>query len=267
MVSYKLQANSYFGQLFKFCVFILKFACPELVEGHFAICTLHFDLEGFSCGDTMEQGQVDQVKTNDLSKKIQRLLDQESLVGAVIILRMLQPDDAKKVLEQLSPADRERIYDASFAWEDKTVVERSNVVSLEQTNQNQEEQEEEAKQVLPFFPDQIISLLATAGLITSLILILTIFSPARLGVKADVLNTAMNVKPEWYFLFLYSLFSLVPSILGVVAPLVALVLLALLPFLDKNIEVRAEKRKFAIVACLVLVAVLIILSVLGAYYI
>ena len=46
---------------------------------------------------------------------------------------------------------------------------------------------------------------------------------------ADVRNTSPGVKPQWYFLFLYSLFAIVPSVLGVVAPIVGIVALALLP--------------------------------------
>ncbi len=212
----------------------------------------------------MKPDQADQARIDGLSEKIQRLLNQGSLVGAVIVLRSLQSDVAYRVLEQLSPTDRERIYDASFAWEDENVVQVSNVVQLEQVSQTRDE---EARKPLPFFPDQIISVLTTAALLTSLILILTIFSPAKLGVKADVLNTSPGVKPEWYFLFLYSFFGIVPSVLGVVAPLVGIVALALLPFLDKNPEVRANKRKFAIVTCFALITALIILSILGAYYI
>jgi hypothetical protein len=218
----------------------------------------------------MSDGQVGNKATlNNLSRKIQNLIDQESLVGAIIVLRSLQPELAKKVLSELAPKDRERIYDASFADKNGHITDSPAAPQPEKPREAQEHEEkpQEAARMLPFFPDQLISVLATAGLTTSLILILTIFSPAQLGVKADVLNTSMNVKPEWYFLFLYSLFGLVPSILGVVAPVVGMALLALLPFLDKNPGQEPRKRKFAILACSTLMAVLILLTLLGAYYI
>ncbi len=211
----------------------------------------------------VKKGQV-----SNLSKKIQNLINQESLVGAIIVLRSLQPDLAKKVLSELQPADRERIYNASFATKDGHIAESPSFAAMRRPSRilDAKEEPKEVTQTLPFFPDQLVSVLTAAGLVTSLILILTIFSPAQLGVKADVLNTSMNVKPEWYFLFLYSFFGLVPSILGVVAPVVAMLLLALLPFLDKNPGNGPAKRKFAILACLGLIATLVALTISGAYF-
>ena len=202
-----------------------------------------------------------QVKVDELTKRVQRLLNKESLVGAEIILKSVRAEVAQRIIEQLSPAEQEKIRGASFIWKDENLA-VPHPVTREQPALIEEGKREKS---VPLFPDQLLSALTTAALMTSLILILTIFSPAKLDVKADVLNISARVKPEWYLLFLYAFFNLVPSILGVLVPMVGVVLLALLPFLDRNPELKAGKRKFAIIACSALVLVLILLSILGAY--
>ncbi len=205
--------------------------------------------------------QTKQIKLDELTKRVQRLLTKESLVGAEIILKSVRADVAQQIIEQLSPAEQEKIRGASFARRDENPA----VPRLVTRAQPAPIDEGAGEENVPLFPDQLLSALTTAALMTSLILILTILSPARLDVKADVLNISAQVKPDWYLLFLYAFFNLVPSMLGVLVPMVGVVLLALLPFLDRNPELRAGKRKFAIIACSALVSVLILLSILGAY--
>jgi len=69
---------------------------------------------------------------------------------------------------------------------------------------------------------------------------LALFVPTRLGDaenynQADALVTPVHIKPEFYFLWAYAILRSVPNKLGgVVAMLMAIALLAVLPFLNKD---------------------------------
>ena len=116
---------------------------------------------------------------------------------------------------------------------------------------------------IKFFPDHVISE-ATAVLVLLIVYtLLAIFIPGHLDIKSDPSMTPEGSKPEWYFLFLFALLHYVSPVVGTLAPMVGLVFLALLPWLDRNPERAASKRKFAISACLVLLAGIGYLSYIG----
>jgi ubiquinol-cytochrome c reductase cytochrome b subunit len=88
--------------------------------------------------------------------------------------------------------------------------------------------------------------------------------PVGIGAPADPLNTPLHVKPEWYFLALYQLLKYVPStVLGIEGPtfavtmmVVAVIVLAIWPFLDKKADSKKAMRIRAIgVAVFVLLAI------------
>lgn len=109
--------------------------------------------------------------------------------------------------------------------------------------------EKKVERHIPFFPnvlykDFIIWLIALGVLVT-----LSVFLPPEIGKKADPLAPAPeNIKPEWYFLFLFQTLKLFPGeIIGLNGEMIAIVLISLgilffflIPFFDRK-SGRGEK--------------------------
>jgi len=105
---------------------------------------------------------------------------------------------------------------------------------------------EEKKKLVPFFPNYILDeIIAWYAMLAILIVLASLF-PAGLEAPADPLHTPEHTKPEWYFLFLYQGLKVVPRILGVTAPLIGVLVLLLLPLLDRNPAFAARKRPIAL---------------------
>ena len=128
------------------------------------------------------------------------------------------------------------------------------------------------KDTIPFFPNYIILEVIVSYLVLALLIILATVLPAGLEEKADPFNTPQHIKPEWYFLWIYQ-FIKVPSMLigpgvlaelaGIFIPAVGIVLLILLPFLDRKAERRPGRRRLAMVVMVLILAVLVALSIWG----
>jgi len=117
----------------------------------------------------------------------------------------------------------------------------------------------------PFFPNYILEeVIAWLFLLAMLVVMASLF-PAGLEEEANPLQTPAHTKPEWYFLGVYELLKHVERIVGILAPIVLLVILVLLPFIDRNPEVRARKRPLAIVLGIVGIAVMVGLTIWGYY--
>jgi len=90
----------------------------------------------------------------------------------------------------------------------------------------------------PFFPDAIFKDAVISLLIFLTLVALTYFIGAPLEARADPADTSYTPRPEWYFLFLFQLFKYFPGeleVVGVVVlPTLAVILLFLLPFLDRS---------------------------------
>jgi len=110
-------------------------------------------------------------------------------------------------------------------------------------------QPEKEKDSVPFFPNHFMTEFYVVIGITILAIVigaLGMLSPVGLQEPADPLNTPLHVKPEWYFLALYQLLKFVPpTILGINGPMFAVVsiifallVVTLLPFLDKKADTR-----------------------------
>ncbi len=194
-----------------------------------------------------------------LVQKIERLLNTGSLMGAIVLLKSLTPATASQVLETLPQTEQKKLYDAWLGSGEKLLKELPVQEIAEDTPP-----EKKGLDSVPFFPDHFISQATAMLWIICLISILTIFSPAGLETKANPFSTPIGVKPEWYLLFLYALLRFVPPILGVLVLLAGGILLTLLPFLDKNREVKPSRRKFAIVVCVLLSISIMALSFVGA---
>ncbi len=97
-----------------------------------------------------------------------------------------------------------------------------------------EKQEENS---VPFYPDHFTLEAKVAlgfGILVVLIGVLGLFLPVGVGAPADPMDTPIHVKPEWYFLFLYQLLRFIPKTIGATAPVIAILLLAVWPFLDSK---------------------------------
>ena len=121
----------------------------------------------------------------------------------------------------------------------------------------------------PFFPYAILKDSAMATITLLVIILMAVLFGAELGPKADPTTTTYTPRPEWYFFFLFELLRVVkPPALVFLAtigiPTICLVLLLLLPFIDRGPERHPLRRPIAMIAAVATVAAMAYLSVLGA---
>ncbi len=131
------------------------------------------------------------------------------------------------------------------------------------------------KKLLPFWPHYVLSEFIAWYLILGLLIILAAFFPAGLEDKANAFQTPEHVKPEWYFLSVYqflkvaSIFSFLgadaPRLLGIVLPGIGLLMLFLLPFLDRGPKRPLRLRPLVVVLTVLVLIVVIALSIWGQY--
>ena len=121
----------------------------------------------------------------------------------------------------------------------------------------------------PFFPYAVAKDSIMACIVLLAIITMSIVFGAELGPKADPTTTTYVPRPEWYFFFLFEVLrvikppDLVPlATIGV--PTICLVLLALLPFYDRNPERRPERRPIATAAGILTIFAMGYLTFLGA---
>jgi menaquinol-cytochrome c reductase cytochrome b/c subunit len=121
----------------------------------------------------------------------------------------------------------------------------------------------------PFFPYAVAkdSLMAVFVLIAIILMSLTF--GAELGPKADPTTTTYVPRPEWYFFFLFELLRVIkPSVLTPLAtigvPTICMVLLFLLPFIDRGPERRPERRPIATITGIFVIVAMGYLTYLGA---
>jgi menaquinol-cytochrome c reductase cytochrome b/c subunit len=121
----------------------------------------------------------------------------------------------------------------------------------------------------PFFPYAILKD-GTMAMITLIVIILmSLILGAELGPKADPTTTSYTPRPEWYFFFLFELLRVIkPPALVFIAtvgiPTVCMILLILLPFIDRNPERRPARRPIAMATAVTVIALMAYLTVEGA---
>src|ERR1700687_59076 len=97
-----------------------------------------------------------------------------------------------------------------------------------------------------FFPFAVVKDTFVAFLILAALCILAHFVGAKLEDLADPNDTTYNPRPEWYFLFLFQILKYFPgrleSVAVVAIPGLALLILVLVPFLDRGPERHALDR-------------------------
>jgi cytochrome b6-f complex subunit 4 len=88
-----------------------------------------------------------------------------------------------------------------------------------------------------FYPDYLVELLFTAFIVFELALVLALLYPPSIGRQIDF-SAQYQPRPEWYFLWIYQLVRYFPgktAFVGtVLLPIVAVLALILIPFLDRG---------------------------------
>ena len=119
---------------------------------------------------------------------------------------------------------------------------------------------------IPFYPDHVLTEFWVAvGLLVIIIIIgmIGMFSPVGIGDPADPMDTPAHVKPEWYFLALYQLLKFIPKSAGAVGPVIALILLTLLPFIDSKPDKSKKSQRIRFFTVLFLLVISISLTIWG----
>jgi len=119
-----------------------------------------------------------------------------------------------------------------------------------------------------YYPSFLFKEIVVMTLVFILVaVVLTLLFPVGLEDFADPTDNLYVPKPEWYFLFLYQLLKYFPGKFEVIAtaiiPAGAIVVLLILPFIDKNPEKRTSKRPVATGLMLFALASIILLTILG----
>src|SRR6201985_2940223 len=121
----------------------------------------------------------------------------------------------------------------------------------------------------PFFPYAVAKDSIMAVIVMAVIITLSIVLGADAGPKADPQTTTYVPRPEWYFFFLFEVLrvikppALVPlATIGV--PTIGMILLFLLPFVDRGPERRPERRPIATLTGILVIAAMGYLTYEGA---
>jgi menaquinol-cytochrome c reductase cytochrome b/c subunit len=121
----------------------------------------------------------------------------------------------------------------------------------------------------PFFPYAVAKDSLMAVIVLAVIILMAVLFGAELGPKADPTTTTYTPRPEWYFFFLFELLRVVkpPELVFLATigiPTVCLVLLLLLPFIDRNAERHPLKRPIAMLAAIATILAMGYLTIEGA---
>jgi quinol---cytochrome c reductase cytochrome c subunit, bacillus type len=121
----------------------------------------------------------------------------------------------------------------------------------------------------PFFPYAVAKDAVMACVVMAVIITLSLVLGAELGPKANPTTTTYVPRPEWYFFFLFEVLRVIkpPNLtplatIGV--PTIGLVILFLLPFIDRGPERRPERRPIATLTGIFVIGAMALLTYEGA---
>ena len=126
--------------------------------------------------------------------------------------------------------------------------------------------EDQSEKSVPFYPDHVALEAKVAlgvGILVIIIGVIGLFAPVGLGAPADPMDTPEHVKPEWYFLSLYQLLRYIPETVGAVMPVVVILGLLILPFIDKKPDSSKKTVRTRFWITLIAMIVLIALTIWG----
>jgi menaquinol-cytochrome c reductase cytochrome b/c subunit len=121
----------------------------------------------------------------------------------------------------------------------------------------------------PFFPYAVFKDGAMACIVMAVIITMSIVLGAELGPKADPTTTTYVPRPEWYFFFLFELLRVIkpPAIVFIATvgiPTVLMVLMVVIPFIDRNPNRHPFRRPVAMLTFVTIFAAMAYLSIEGA---
>jgi menaquinol-cytochrome c reductase cytochrome b/c subunit len=121
----------------------------------------------------------------------------------------------------------------------------------------------------PFFPYAVAKDSIMMMFVMVVIILMSLTLGAELGPKADPTTTTYVPRPEWYFFFLFEVLrvikppELVPfATIGV--PTICMIMLFLLPFIDRGPERRPERRPIATISGILVIVAMGYLTYMGA---
>jgi len=121
----------------------------------------------------------------------------------------------------------------------------------------------------PFFPYAVAKDAVMACVVMAVIITLSLVLGAELGPKANPTTTTYVPRPEWYFFFLFEVLRVIkpPNLtplatIGV--PTIGLIILFLLPFIDRGPERRPERRPIATLTGIFVIGAMALLTYEGA---
>jgi menaquinol-cytochrome c reductase cytochrome b/c subunit len=121
----------------------------------------------------------------------------------------------------------------------------------------------------PFFPYAVAKDSIMMLFVMVVIILMSLTLGAELGPKADPTTTTYVPRPEWYFFFLFEVLrvikppELVPfATIGV--PTICMIMLFLLPFIDRGPERRPERRPIATLSGILVIFAMGYLTFMGA---
>ena len=129
----------------------------------------------------------------------------------------------------------------------------------EQEKKDYDKKYKEAKEKgVPFFPDIIFKDSVVVLILFIILVALAYFIGAPVEARANPNDTTYTPRPEWYFLFLFQLLKYFPGNLEVIGAMILpglfILLLLILPFIDKSPKRHFMNRPFASISALVVVA-------------
>ncbi|NIM99556.1 MAG: hypothetical protein GTO24_16235 [candidate division Zixibacteria bacterium] len=104
---------------------------------------------------------------------------------------------------------------------------------------------EKAAEGRPFFPNHFLKEVIAVYLVIGVLVTLAVLYPFPLHEKADPFRTPEGIKPEWYLMYSYQFLKYVPKVIGLASMGLFVLLLFLVPFLDKSPHRHPKKRKLA----------------------
>jgi ubiquinol-cytochrome c reductase cytochrome b subunit len=120
-----------------------------------------------------------------------------------------------------------------------------------------------------FWPDQVFKDVFVGTVVIFVLIVLSVYAPKPFNGPADPLDSSYIPKPEWNFLFLYEALKFFPGKLepigSVGMPLLLVLLMVALPFLDRKPERNPVKRPIVMVSAFILGLILILLTIGGLY--
>ena len=125
------------------------------------------------------------------------------------------------------------------------------------------------RQGKPFFPYAVMKDAIMMLIVAGVAVFMSLMLGAEQGPKADPTTTTYTPRPEWYFFFLFELLRVIkpPALVPIATigvPTIAMVLMLLLPFYDRNPERRPERRPIATTFGIMTILAMAYLTYLGA---